>query len=77
MCIPTCTRANTGIKTHMCVYNDNYILQYLLQRILDLIKQNPKSTGFNELREDETQQSHETIWAFTLTHFDGKTSYLI
>lgn len=72
MCIPTCTRANTGIKTHTCVYNDNYILQYLLQRILDLIKQNPKSTGFNELREDETQQSHETIWAFTLTQLMEK-----
>lgn len=56
----------------MCVYNDNYILQYLLQRILDLIKQNPKSTGFNELREDETQQSHETIWAFTLTQLMEK-----
>lgn len=29
----------------MCVYNDNYILQW----ILDLVNQNPKSTGFNKL----------------------------
>lgn len=49
MCMPTCTHANIDIKPHICVYNDNYGLQYLLQCILDLIKQNPKSTGFNEL----------------------------
>lgn len=57
MCIPTCTHANTDIKTHVCVYNDNYTLEYLLQWILDLLKQNPKSTAFNELEKTKPSKA--------------------
>lgn len=49
MCISTCTHANIDMSTHMCINNNNYILQYLLLWILDLIRQNPRSNGFNEL----------------------------
>lgn len=57
MCIPTCTHANIDMSTRMCINNNNYILQYLLLWILDLIRQNPRSNGFNELEKIKSSKA--------------------
>lgn len=60
MCILTCPPANTDIETHMCVYNDNYISQYLLRWTSDLIKQNHNQLGLMN-SEKLSPGDHEAI----------------